>query len=105
MAKKAVTSREKRSHERQKCALGLKLDDASGSHYTQLRNIGRGGAYIETFIESPYQIGQELILTIAPNKEEDQVVIKGQIAWCNFDGIGIKFLNLPSDLETFLQLQ
>ena len=91
-----ISSTERRTHQRRKISIGANIDNFSSSYFTHLRDISRGGAFVHTFTEGHYKIGQELILTL-PMKSKDDVRLETRVAWTSPDGIGLKFIrNLPA---------
>ena len=89
----AVFYKERRLYNRRACQLSADLDDYENAYSANVRNIGLGGACIETIAEFKPQIGQEILMTIPFKNKEDYLIIPGIIVWQRADGLGIRFKN------------
>jgi Tfp pilus assembly protein PilZ len=67
------------------------FDDYRNAYSGQIRNLGRGGAFVVADLEEPPEIGQEVFLTIPYQKGDNYLIIKGQVAWIHEDGVGVSF--------------
>lgn len=91
----ALVFGERRIHSRKECTLFVDFKDSERPRQCSghLRNIGLGGAFIETKIHRHYKIGQELMITIPYLLKSRKVVMKAKIVriiWPN--GMGIEFI-------------
>ena len=76
---------ERRAHRRKACSLSVKAYSA------RLRNLSRGGAFIESAAHRIPKVGQELLITIPYQLKKDCLVIKGKIGRVKTNGMGIVF--------------
>ena len=88
---KPKPAHERRTHQRIKSSIGVNVNSMASSDYTHLRNISRGGAFIHSFVQTDYQIGQNVIVTL-PAKNADKIKVISKIVRIDNDGIGVKFL-------------
>ncbi|MBT8340621.1 MAG: PilZ domain-containing protein [Desulfatitalea sp.] len=87
----AFSPSDRRRHARKPCDLPADVDDYESTRSCRVLNIGTGGAFIAARAEKE-QIGQELIVTIPFEKQENFLVIKARVAWRNASGIGVMFV-------------
>lgn len=87
----AVQQRERRGFVRKPCNLPVALDDYDNAYSGNIRNLGKGGAFVQaTFADRP-EIGREFIITIPYCQNESYLIIKAKVAWAKADGIGVTF--------------
>jgi Tfp pilus assembly protein PilZ len=92
---KPKSAQERRIHQRIKSSIGVNVNSLASSDYTHLRNISSGGAFIHSFVQTDYHIGQNIIVTL-PAKESKKLKVISKIVWMDKDGIGVKFLKHQS---------
>lgn len=88
---KPKSAQERRNHQRIKSSIGVNVNSLASLDYTHLRNISRGGAFIHSFVQTDYQIGQNVIVTL-PAKNAEKIKLISKIVWMDNEGIGVKFL-------------
>jgi Tfp pilus assembly protein PilZ len=86
-------SHKKRRDKRKPCisTVDYVVQDDIHSDFTQ--NISAGGVFIGT--AASLSVGQEITLSLFLPVSNDHMIVSGEIAWANEDGIGVKFK--PSD--------
>ena len=85
------SAQDRRIYKRIKSSIGVNVNSMISSDYTHLRNISQSGAFIHSFVQTDYQIGQKVIVTL-PAKNAQKIKLISKIMWMNADGIGVKFL-------------
>ena len=88
-----MVTRERRNFERWNCTMPVDVDDYEHVYAGQVKNLGKGGAFVEADLEERPEIGQELFLTIPFCQGAEFLIIKGQVAWVRDNGVGVSFLN------------
>jgi len=87
-----LSARERRVFPRQPCLLPADIDGYDNAYSGFVRNIGIGGAYVETLDPYASEIGQEVILTVPFVKRADYLIIKARVAWVQPHSVGVSFL-------------
>lgn len=87
-----MQEKERRNFERKDCTMPVDMDDYEMSYVGQVRNLGRGGAFVAAVLEERPEIGREVFLTIPYNRGANYLIIKGQVAWVREDGVGVSFM-------------
>ena len=93
-----VPAEERRNHKRIRSSIGADVSIPGTNNYTHLRNISRSGAFIHSFSQSDYRIGQNVIVTL-PSKKEEKIHVVSKIVWMDNDGIGVKFLRYHTPMS------
>ncbi len=88
----AAMYEDRRTYERKDCRLPADLDDYDNTYCGLIRNIGKGGAYVETAGASGTQIGREVLMTIPFKNNSNYLIIKAKVAWTRPDGVGVSFI-------------
>ncbi|MDA8137182.1 MAG: PilZ domain-containing protein [Desulfobacteraceae bacterium] len=76
---------------RKDCCMPVDFDDYHHAYAGQIRNLGKGGAFVETELEELPEIGQEVFLTIPYQEGTNFLIIKGRVAWIHEKGVGVCF--------------
>lgn len=87
---------ERRAHTRQKTSIGARVEDTGISYFTHLRNISRTGAFIHTFMDDSFRIGQDLIITF-PFRHKKSITLVSRVTRVASEGIGVRFLKQFSE--------
>lgn len=87
-----VQQTDKRVHARKACNLPVDLDDYDSAFSGNIRNLGKGGAFIEIPVVDGPEVGRELIMTIPYRHNENYLIIKATVAWTSSKGIGVAFM-------------
>jgi Tfp pilus assembly protein PilZ len=90
----AVLQSDRRMYDRTPCDLYADLDDYETSYSGYIRNLGKGGAFIETTMASEPEIGREVIMTIPFKNKPNYLIIKARVAWAGKAGMGVTFLKV-----------
>ena len=93
----ALVFGERRFHERKECLLSVDINDYQGFVKGNIRNIGLGGAFIETQIPFAQRAGQEVVITIPYQLKSQKITLKGQITRVRSNGMGISFSKGAND--------
>ena len=80
---------DKREHQRNFFNKQIRLKNHNQVYNGQIRDISRGGAFIET--DSIFPIGKKIVLTISGKTARKSVKLKGWIVRKNNEGFGISF--------------
>lgn len=91
MYKTRDENRDRRRHERKPCNLDVDLDDYQHVCRGMVRNMGKGGAFIEADLEVRPHIGQEIYMTIPYQQQRNYLIIKAKVAWIAESGLGVSF--------------
>ncbi|RJQ70190.1 MAG: PilZ domain-containing protein [Desulfobacteraceae bacterium] len=92
----AILPADRRMYNRTPCDLHADVDDYEDTYSGQIRNLGKGGAYIEMMMNTEPEIGREVIMTIPFKTRANYLIIKARVAWTAKDGIGVTFLKEQS---------
>lgn len=85
---------ERRIHVRKDCTLFIDFNDSKRTQKGHLRNICKGGAFIETQIQRRYRVGQRLSVTIPYMLKAKKIMVNARIVRIiQPNGIAIEFLN------------
>jgi uncharacterized protein (TIGR02266 family) len=105
-----LDKRERRSHYRGKPRPGrrveVKYTSPGGTHAAFTRNIGVGGAFIET--DTPERTGTPLTLHLSVPTTHEPIEVRGEVRWVTPGrdeqpgGMGVKFQ--PLEVEELLSL-
>jgi Tfp pilus assembly protein PilZ len=88
----ALVFGERRNHLRKTCTLTVELNDLHKPFRGHMRNIGLGGAFVETDPRYTPRIGQEFYITIPFQLKPHKITLKGRITRVRWDGLGISFI-------------
>lgn len=92
----AIDYANRRQFERKPCRLPADLDDYENAFSGQVRNLSKGGAFVQATVPGQPSIGRELIMTIPFKGNSDYLIIKAKVAWVRPDGLGLEFIkNIP----------
>ncbi len=97
---RALPVEERRMYERKDCSLQADLDDYENTYSGCIRNLCKGGAYIEAEMGKKPEIGQEIFMTIPYKRSAKYLIIKALVAWTREDGIGVTFIKNPGHLAS-----
>jgi len=78
---------EKRQFQRTDCFLGISYAVKGRGFRDTLRNISKGGGYLQT--ARSFSVGEEISLDLPPRNHGEKVV--GNVVWVGPEGIGLKF--------------
>lgn len=92
----AMLESDRRMYNRTPCDLYADLDDYETSYSGQIRNLGKGGVFIETMMNNELEIGREIIMTIPFKSRANYLIIKARVAWTKKGGMGVTFLKAQS---------
>lgn len=70
----------------------IHIKDSRDVYAGHMRDLARGGAFIEPPYDSDTEIGQELILTIPYGLKKDHLKIRAKVARIQSGGIGVSFI-------------
>lgn len=94
-----MANRERRNFERWNCTMPVDIDDYEQVYTGELKNLGKGGAFVVAALEERPEIGREVFLTIPFCQGAEFLIIKGCVAWVRGDGIGVSFLGYRNPLR------
>lgn len=94
----ALVFGERRIHERKGCVLPVDLNDFHGFIKGNLRNIGLGGAFIETDAPHSQHVGQDVAITIPYQLISRKITLQGKIIRIRPEGVGIAFSKGPAKI-------
>ena len=83
---------ERRGHQRKSCTLTVDLTDFHRPFSGHMRNIGLGGAFVETDPRYTPPIGQEFFITIPYQLKPGKITVKGRVTGIRSNGLGISFI-------------
>lgn len=83
---------ERRGHQRKSCMLTVDLNDFHRPFSGHMRNIGLGGAFVETDHQYLPTIGQEFFITIPYQLKAGKITVKGRVTRIRSNGLGISFI-------------
>ena len=92
LREKVASESDRRVFHRQPCLLPADIDDYDNAYSGFVRNIGWGGAYVETLMPYATKIGQEVILTVPFENRADYLIIKAKVAWVQPHSVGVTFI-------------
>jgi Tfp pilus assembly protein PilZ len=90
----ALRQTDRRLCNRTSCDLHADVEDHDNSYSGKIRNLGKGGAFIEATIQNAPAVGREVIMTIPFKGRPNYLIIKARIAWAAEDGIGVTFMKV-----------
>ena len=87
--KQIAESEDKREYQRTIFNKQIRLKNSNKIYKGQIRDISRGGAFIET--DSIFSIGKKIVLTLSGKLDKKSVRLTGWIVRKGYDGFGISF--------------
>jgi CheY-like chemotaxis protein len=84
-----------RKFNRYECLVGVDYDISDWTYQCHMRDIGEGGAYIET--EQPLNVGQRLTMSLSSPVLEHNCAIAGTVVRRDPRGIGVRFMDLTPE--------
>jgi Tfp pilus assembly protein PilZ len=82
---------ERRFHERKECIVAVEINDFEGFVKGNMRNIGLGGAFVDTQFPFAQKPGQDVIITIPYQLQSKKITLKGRVTRVRSNGMGIAF--------------
>lgn len=92
---------ERRLHDRKTCSRMIGIDDG-GYHYSGImRDLAKGGAFIELQENHETRIGRKLHVIIPFGLQEGHLTLRVKVARIRPEGIGVRFIT-PANNQSLL---
>ncbi len=93
---------ERRDFFRKKCSFMVGFLTENGLKHDFVKNIGTGGAFVET-MES-FFAGQKFLMILQSENDEEPFLVLSEVRWTNHEGVGVRFLMENDGQEDRLRL-
>ena len=92
---------EKRKYERKACSASVGYAFLDKNHTAIIENISDEGAFLDTL--NPVTVGHDIAMKIQLEKDQQPIMIIGEVAWNSPRGMGVKFkMGFDSSLIQYL---
>lgn len=101
--KSPTSPEERRQSDRSRLIVDVFFDGKDATGVASTQDIGSGGLYMNTQTDLPE--GSLLLMRI-PLGEEKQVVVNGEVVYCNpGQGVGVRFHGLSTNDRAMLEIE
>lgn len=74
------------------------VNDYSKLYTGHLRDVAKGGAFIEPRWKNTSKVGEELLLSIPYGTKNGYVNVPAKVEWSKTNGIGVRFISAKTSL-------
>lgn len=94
-------TQDRRKHARKTRSIPVAYATKNGAFMDRLRDIGGGGAFIESLV--PFSKGQEVTLILSFPNYQSLLELKGEIVRTDARGVGVKFKDINEHQTEMIQ--